>query len=187
MVWPASLAAIASVLVLRAAWARRTRSHALNGAGWALMALAAGLGWQEAGAWGTSVACLAGMAAACLLLAYAALTAPAGTERASNRRAGMLPQGGEPLGLGRRVATFAISVLLAAAAGVGLALGLRSLAGLLGAGEADSTALAFFAMPLAWAMLGFYVLMEQRRLRPLLVLAAFALAGLPAFVTGASG
>ena len=184
MMWLASLTAIFSVLVLRVAWQRRTRSHALNGAGWGLMLLAAGLGWWAAGAWGTSVACLAGMAAAFVLLAHAAVTARAGSERASNRRAGMLPEGGEPLGLARRIATFAISVLLAGAASVGAALGLRSLAGALGAAEANAIAIGFFAMPLAWALLGFYVLMERRRVRQLGVLAVFVLAGLPAFVTG---
>src|SRR5690606_35226073 len=133
-----ALTAAASVALLRASWARPKRSMPLNAFGWGLIALAALLGWQGAGAWGASVVALAGMGAAAILLAVAAATAPPGKTRASNRRVRMLPEHGEPKQIGRRVATFVIVVPLALLVSIGLAVVIRALADLAGASEADS-------------------------------------------------
>lgn len=182
--WVASLLAIGAIAVLRLAWSRPRRSLRLNGIGWGLMLLAAVVGWSAAGAWGTTVAALAGMGGAMLLLGHSAMTSNGRQVRASNRRAGMLPERGEPVRLGRRITTFLIVTFLALAASVGIALGAYSVAQSMGAGEADAIALGFFTTPLAWSLLAFYLLMEARRTRQIAVLALAAMAGLPAFLTG---
>lgn len=181
----AGLPAIAGVAMLRAAWARKVRSAALNAAGWSLLALAAMLAWQAAGAWGTALASLAAMGTAMALLATAALrSAPGIAAAASNRRAGMLPQGREPLHLGRRLLTFAIVALLAPAAALALAIALRTAALALGAAEADANALALFAMPLGWAILAGWLPMMRARRPQFLILGLTALPLLPALALG---
>ena len=63
LIWPASLAALAGVGVLRFAWSRAQRSKLANAGGWGLLALATVLAAAEAGAWGVSVAWLFAMLA----------------------------------------------------------------------------------------------------------------------------
>ncbi len=179
-----AVAAAAAVAVLRWAWAQRERSIALNTAGWGLIAIAAALGWAGAGAWGVSVVALVGMGAACIALALAAASAPVGRVAASNRRVNMLPEAGEPRRIGRRLATFLISVPLALLVSIGLAVVVRALADLAGASEADSMALAFFSAPLIWAILVHVLLIQQRRRGQWRVLLASALPILPVALTG---
>jgi len=179
-----AIAAIGSVCALRANWARKERSVPLNSLGWGLMALAAVLAWQGAGAWGVAVAALAGMAVAAVLLAVAAATAPAGKAKASNRRVRMLPERGEPSQIGRRVGTFLIVVPLALLVSIGLAVVVMAIADLAGASPANSVALAFFATPLVWAILAHVLLIQQRRRAQWLVLIASALPIVPVALTG---
>lgn len=178
------VAAVVAVAVLRASWARPKRSAALNALGWGLIALAAVLGWQGAGAWGVSVVALVGMGAATVALAIAAATAPPGKAKASNRRVKMLPEKGEPNEIGRRVATFVIVVPLALLVSLGLAVVVRALADLAGASEADSVTLAFFATPLVWAILAHVLLIQQQRRSQWLVLLVSALPVVPVALTG---
>ncbi|GGC02352.1 hypothetical protein GCM10011494_21170 [Novosphingobium endophyticum] len=178
------LAAIGGVALLRFSWSRRKRSHRLNLAGWSLLALAVVAGAQAAGAWGVAIEALVAMALAFVLLAWAGWTSPPGVMKASNRRAGMLPEGGAPLRLRRRLTTFALVGLMAVFAAIGLALGLRMLALLGGAGEADANALALFTTPLAWSGLVFAMLMTGDRRRQLAMLAIGCLVAVPAFLTG---
>lgn len=170
---------------LRFAWSLPRRSIGWNAAGWGLFALAALLGWLGAGAWGTAVASLFGMGAALLLLAHAAMTtrAPAGA-KASNRRAGALPERGEPWRLGRRIVTFLISGPAAMIVSVGLALAARGLLVWSGAGEANANVASFFVMPLGWALLAFLLLMEVRRARQWRLLALAAAPGAAAMLSG---
>jgi hypothetical protein len=179
-----AVAIAAAVAVLRASWARPKRSAPLNALGWVLIALAAGLGLEGAGAWGASVVALVGMGAAIIALTIAAATAPPGKARASNRRVKMLPEEGEPKQIGRRVGTFAIVVPLALLVSLGLAVVVRALADLAGASEADSVTLAFFATPLVWAILAHLLLIQQRRRSQWLVLLVSALPIVPVALTG---
>lgn len=181
----AGLSAACASAALRRAWSLPRRSPAWNGVGWGLFGLGAVLGWVGAGAWGTAMAALSGMATALLFLAYAATTAPAAANaRASNRRVGALPEGSERWRLGRRIGTFLIVVLAASIVSVGLAIAARSLLAWSGAGEADANVASFYVMPLAWALLAFLVLMEESRARQWRLLALSAVPGLVAVVAG---
>jgi hypothetical protein len=175
----------AGIAVLRVSWARKKRSAPLNALGWGLIAAALVFGWQGAGAWGASVVSLVGMGVATILLGVAAATAPSGKAKASNRRVKMLPEQGEPKQIGRRIATFLIVVPLALIVSLGLAVVVRAIADLLGASNADSIVLAFFATPFLWAILAHMLLIQQRRRGQWLVLLVSVLPIVPVAVTGA--
>lgn len=184
LLWLSALAAISGVAVLREAWALDKRSLGANSAGWALLAAAAGFGGTAAGAWGVAVASLVAMTAAAILLGWAALKAPAGRERASNRRVKMLPEAGEPLRLGRRLATFALVGIAGFAASIALAIGLRWLALAIGWSEANANSLALFAVPLAWGILATILLMQQTRKSQVATLAIASIPLIPALLSG---
>jgi hypothetical protein len=168
-------AIVGGVGVLRMSWSRARRAASLNTSGWTLIAVAAVLAGAHSGAWGISVAALFGMGAALLWLAYAATAAPAAAGgRASNRRVGMLPEGREPLGLGRRLVTFVIAVPAAMLVSAGLAIPARRIALLAGAQEADANVIGLFAMPLCWAVLVHVLLIKESRAGQYRVLATGA-------------
>lgn len=181
-------ASVAGIAVLRLAWARPRRSMGLNSVGWAAILLGCVLGALHSGAWGISLAAMAAMAAALLCLGHAGLWAPAGAAgRASNRRVRMLPEADEPLQLGRRIVTFLIVSVAAALISTGIAVGLRALGLFAGMGEADANVLALAAMPLAWTILGYALLMENTRraqIKMLLIWAALTAIGLILEVIG---
>lgn len=178
LVWIGAAAIVAAVLQLRRAWSLPRRSAAANGIGWALMLAGAALALAGDGAWGLAVASLCGMTSAALLLAHAGWTAPKGKGRASDRKAHMLPETGEPLALGRRILTFLITVPLAFAASLLAALGARALAGLAGWSDADGNAMTLLLLPLLWGVLAFWLLMLPRRRSQYSLLAIPAAAGL---------
>lgn len=159
----AALTGIAGVAVLRLAWARTRRSTGLNLGGWLLLAVGTVLGWTAAGAWGTAVAALAPMLAAMIVLAVAALGSQPGKQVASNRRAGLLPLRGEPLGLAGRSLTFALVVFVATVLAIGASVAMGGLALLIGAHKANAYATALFAMPIVWSAFAFALLMQQNR------------------------
>jgi len=179
-----SVIAVAGVAVLRLAWARPRRSLPLNAIGWTLLAAAMVAGWVMAGAWGVSVITLWAMGAAFVLLAVAAWQSPSARRKASSRRAGMLPEAGEPLYLGRRVATFLIVVLAAMLASIAIAIAVRWLSLLTGASEANANVLALFVVPLAWTILTFLILMTGSRKRQLAIVAISVATVLPALASG---
>lgn len=178
-------AAASGVAVLRLSWSRPKRSPGMNFAGWILLLLAGAVAWNVAGAWGVSVEALVAMTMAFVFLALAAWTSPASSTKASNRRAGMLPEAGAPLHLGRRIVTFVIVTALALFASLGLALGIRLLVILGGAGEAGANVTAIFATPLTWAVLAYALLMTSDRRRQFAMLTIASLAAVPAFLQGA--
>ncbi len=180
----ASLCCITGVSLLRLAWARRQRSLALNGAAWGLLVLAMVLAWRSDGMWGVSIASLFGMGAACILLAWAGITSPPGKAAASTRRVRMLPETGEPKRIGRRIATFAMSVPLALIVSIGLGIALRGLAALAGWSEANANALGLFIVPLAWSIIACLMLMQEKRRGQWAILLACVLPSLPVIVTG---
>ena len=187
MLFAASAGTALGSAVLRYAWSLPRRSRSWNGIGWGLFALGALLGAVSAGAWGVAVAALFGMGTALIFLAHAAATARATTEaRASNRRAGALPEGSEPWRIGRRIVTFLIVMLVAMIVSIGLAVAIRSLFAWGGAGEANANVAGLFAMPVAWALLVFVLLMEEDRAQQWRLLAMFAVPGALAAIVGAA-
>jgi hypothetical protein len=133
---------------------------------------------------GTAVATLFPMAAACLFLSIAALKSTPSKLKASNRRAGLLPEQGEPMRIAGRLLTFVLVGLLAAVIGVGMALALALLLLLAGMSEANAYALALQLMPVFWAAIAFAVLMQPSRRGQLKVL---AIASVPVWPTLAAG
>ena len=178
LVWIGAAGAVAAVLQLRRAWGLPRRSAAANGVGWALLLVGVAFALAGDGAWGLAVASLAGMTTAALLLTHAGWTAPASKARASDRKAHMLPEQGEPRALGRRLLTFLLTVPLAFAASLLAALGARALAGIAGWSDADGNAMTLLLVPLLWGILAFALLMLPRRRSQWTLLAIPAAAGL---------
>lgn len=184
LVWPGSIAMVAGVAALRHAWGRPRRSTLRNASAWGLVLVGAGLALAGNGAWGLAVAALAGMATAAALLAHAGWSAPHGRGRASTRKVNMLPGPGEPLHLGRRIATFLLIVPLGFATSLLAALGARALAAMAGWSEANANALALALLPLAWGLLSSWLIMLPRRSAQAAWLAAPAAAGLGLILLG---
>jgi hypothetical protein len=179
VIWLAAASAMAGVGLLRVGWGRARRSLALNSAGWGLIALAVVLAAAGAGMWGVSVAALAGMALAALLLTLAAAGSPRGKAAASNRRVRMLPERGEPLRLGGRLLTFVLAAPVALLLAVGLGVALRGLTVALGGSEANANALGLLLPPLAWGLIAWLLLIQRRRRAQALVVLICALPVLP--------
>jgi len=179
-----SASAITAILVLRFSWARPGRSLLLNSVGWLLLAVSVAAGWACAGAWGVTVISLWAMATALVVLAFAAWKSPPAKRKPSNRRAGMLPEAGEPLRFARRLTTFLLVVLAGMVSSIALAITTRWIALLFGASEANANVLALFAAPLGWTILAFLILMTDSRKRQLVIIAIPVASAIPAFVTG---
>lgn len=178
-------AALGGVALLRLAWGRPARSLPLNFAGWGMLMVAAFAGGALAGAWGVTITSLIAMAGALAVLGHSAATAPlAAGAAAPNRRAGIAPPG-EPLHLGRRFATFLITVPLAFVAAIALAIGLRALMMLAGTGEANANATALFLVPVAWGVLAYALTMQESRRTQIATLTLCALAALAGLIPGA--
>ncbi|MEH6661551.1 MAG: hypothetical protein V7679_07890 [Parasphingorhabdus sp.] len=179
-----SASAVAAILVLRFSWARPGRSRLLNAAGWLLLAISVATGWACAGAWGVTVISLWAMATALVVLAFAVWKSSPARRKPSSRRAGILPEAGEPLRIGSRFATFFLVVIAAMISSIGLAITTRWIALLIGASEANANVLALFAAPLGWTILAFLILMTDSRKRQLAIIALPVASAIPAFVTG---
>lgn len=181
----AALAAISGVAVLRYAWSQPERSLPLNLAGWGLLVVAALGGAQAGGAWGVAVASLFAMGAAAIALAVAASQSERKPSKASNRRVNLLPEQGEKPRIGGRVVTFLITVPLAFAASVAFVIGLRAAALSIGWSEADANATALFAVPIVWGILAYMLLMRERRMAQVTLLALSSLAIVVTLIPGA--
>lgn len=179
-----TVGAVAGVAALRLSWGRPQRSPPLNVAGWLLLGTAVAAGWVSAGAWGATVVSLWAMGAAFLVLVQAAWKSPPAKRSASNRRAGVLPEDGEPARIGRRIATFLIVTLAGLVSTLALAVAARWFALLCGTSEADANVIGLFAAPIGWTILTFLLLMSQNRQRQFIMLVVPVAAALPAFVTG---
>lgn len=180
----ACLMSVAGIAILRVSWSRPQRSAALNTLGWTGLAAGAIAGWAAAGAWGATVAALWAMGAAFIALTHATWRSPPARRAASNRGAGMLPESGEPLGLGQRIGTFAIVIVAGMVAAIALAVASRWIALLAGANEANANVIALFAAPVGWAALAFLLLMTTSRKRQFIMLAVALASALPAVLTG---
>lgn len=184
MLWTGVVSALLGIALLRHAWSLSRRSPAWNGAGWTALGGAAGLAAAAEGAWGVSVAALASMAAALVTLAVAGILSPKGRTKASNRRAGMLPEAGEPRRIGRRVVTFLLTVVGGLVVSVGLGLAARWLGDLLGWSEANANVAALYTVPVVWALLVFVLLMQEKRRSQVLTLLACCLPAMPMLAGG---
>lgn len=184
MVTAGAAATAGGVLLLRAAWGRERRDARANGMAWAVLAAGMLLAAAGNGAWGIAVTSLAAMMMAAVCLGRAAYASTPGRGTASQRRVHMLPEGREPLHLGRRLLTFLFTVPLAFIAAVLAGLALRAAAGAFGWYDADGNVLTLMAVPLIWAILSTILLIEPRRGRQALWLAIPALAGGAAILLG---
>lgn len=179
-----SIAAVIAVAILRLSWGRPRRSTALNSAGWTVFVAAFIGGCVSAGAWGASVVSLWAIGAAMVVLGWAAWRSPPARRKASNRRAGMLPESGEPVRIGRRITTFLIVTFAAMVAAIALAVAVRWAAVIFGAAEANANVLAIFAAPVGWTILAFLILMTSSRKRQFAIIAAACAIAIPAIITG---
>jgi hypothetical protein len=179
-----SIAGLAGVGVLRASWSRRKRSSALNSFGWLLLLAGAASGWAAAGAWGVAMVSLPPMVGAMALLAVAALGSAPSKVRASSWRAGLMPEGSEPLRLGGRCLTFLLVAVLAAVAGLGIAVAAGWLALLVGGAKADAYAMSLFTMPIVWSAVAFALLMQPRRSGQFKVIALASILAWPCLALG---
>jgi hypothetical protein len=179
-----AVGAIAAVLLLRISWAQPRRSVSLNATAWFFLAVSLASGWTFAGAWGVTILSLWAMGAAFVALGFAAWKSPPARRKPSNRRAGMLPEAGEPLRLGGRCATFLLVLLAGMIAAIALGITTRWISQLSGASDADANVLALFVVPLGWTVLTFLILMTGSRKRQLAIIAAAVATALPALATG---
>jgi hypothetical protein len=174
-----AIAASVAVALLRLAWGRPSRSPSLTLGAWLLLLGGCALGWAGAGAWGTTVAGLAATAVALVILTHAALTTPPGRTPATDRRAHAVPAAGEPWHLGGRVLTFLLTVPLALASALAVAVAARGIATLAGWREADANVLALLLLPLGWMILMVMLMMTStRRMQGLLIAVPAAIGGL---------
>ena len=164
LIWMAAALAIAGVAVLRLSWGRPHRSTALNVGGWGALLAALVAGGSAAGEWGVAVTVLVATSAASLVLAFAAAK-PARKARARVVRTSH--QSSDEVSPARRSGwvTFAIAGPLALVASVLLALAVRALILLAGGAEADGNVAVLAAVPIAWPILSFALLMMSRRTR----------------------
>lgn len=179
-----SIVAVIAVLILRLSWGKPQRSTVHNAVGWAMLAAAFIGGWMSAGAWGATVASLWTISAAMVVLGLAAWRSPPARRKTSNRRAGMLPDSGQPTQIGRRIGTFLIVTIVTMTSAITLAVAVRWLAVLLGANEADANVLALFTAPVGWTILTFLILMTTNRKRQFAFIAAAWASAIPAVITG---
>ena len=185
LLWLSVMLGAGAIAVLRFAWSLPKRSMTWNAAGWGLLTASCVGAAAAEGAWGVAVTALVTMIAAAAALTVAAVRSPRGRVSASNRRAGMLPENGEPRWIGRRLGTFGLVIIGGVAVSVGLAVVTRALGGMLGWNEANSNALALFAVPSAWALLSTVLLMQESRREQVLTLLFSGLPVLPVLVAGA--
>lgn len=177
-------AGLSGVGALRLSWGVAQRSTLLNTVGWVMLGGALIAGWTSAGAWGATVVSLWAMGAALALLAAAAWGDPSPRGKGSNRRAGMLAEPDEPRQTLRRVTTFIIVTVGGLVAAVAFGVATRWVALLIRADEANANVLAFFAVPLAWSVLAFALLMTGRRKRQLAMIAIPVVVSIPALISG---
>lgn len=176
MMTAGTLCAVAATGLLRLSWGRAMRSIGLNAGAWALMIVGLAIGGAAHGAWGMAVVTLAAMLTAFAALAHAGFGDSAKPQRASTRRANILPERA-PLRLGRRVVTFMMTGPLALAAAMLACMAVRLSMRLAGAHAADGTMTALMLLPLFWAVLIAAMLMAERRRTQGLVAAVPALLG----------
>ncbi len=184
LLWFAAGLGVAGVGALRYAWSLPRRSPMMNGIGWGLLVLSSvGAGLAE-GAWGVSVAALCATLAAFAMLTVAGIRSPARQAKGSSRRAGMLPERGEPRRIGRRAGTFLLTIVAGFAVSIGLALAIRGLGGVLGWSEANANVLALFSVPVTWSILVYVLLMQQSRHSQIATLLACCVPILPVLLSG---
>lgn len=170
---------------LRYGWSLPRRSSLWNGVGWGCYGLAGITGWLASGAWGVAIAALVAMAVIVPILTHSALTSPPASEaKASNRRVNMLPEHGEPLRFGRRIATFLMVAIAALFVSIGLGIAARALLLALNVTEANASVASFSTMPLAWTILAYVLLMQDGRAAQWKVLALWAAPGLVTLAAG---
>lgn len=165
----------AGVGVLRASWGKSRRG--LTALAWAALAAGTIAAAAVGGAWGIAVAWLVATGTAALLLAYAAVAAPAG--RAASGREPLTTETWrfQASDLGRRLAVFALVVPLGFAAAQLLAFGAQAAARRAGWAEADTIVLMLLLQPIAWTVLAAIQITRHGPLRMIAPALVCAIAG----------
>lgn len=172
----ALVAAAFGVLLIRLGWGR-DGGGARVGAGWGLIAVGLGaLVWRD-GAWGLALGGSVAILAAMVALAHAAITAP------RPRKATVIRDSATTValhseswtGLGRRMLVFLLAVPGAAAASMLIALATQTLARAGGWGEANAGAAGLVAFPVAWAVVTTLVMLKDRVMHMIRIVAIAAI------------
>jgi hypothetical protein len=145
-----ALATAAGIGLIRHGWGG---SRAVAIGGWALVTAATLLLAALAGAWGIAIAATAAMAAAIAVLLVEAWRTPRGRTAPARGVASITLPRPTQRAVGRRLAVFALVVPGGGAATALLAFGAQAAGRRLGWVEADTTALALLAQPIAWTLL----------------------------------
>lgn len=172
----ALVAAAFGVFLIRLGWGR-DGGGARVGAGWGLIAVGLGaLAWRD-GAWGLALGGSVAILAAMVALAHAAITAP------RPRKATVIRDSATTValhseswtGLGRRMLVFLLAVPGAAAASMLIALAAQTLARAGGWGEANAGAAGLVAFPVAWAVVTTLVMLKDRVMHMIRIVAIAAI------------
>ena len=181
----ACVSAACGSAALRYGWSLPRRSILWNGVGWGCYGLAGITGWLASGAWGVAIAALVAMAVIVPILTHSVLTAPPASEaKPSSRRVNMLPEQGEPLRLGSRIATFLMVAVVTLLVSIGIGIAAHALLLALNVTEANASVASFFTMPLAWTILAYLLLIQDSRAAQWKILALWAAPGLVALAAG---
>lgn len=142
----------AGPVLLRAGW---QRNRTLVAGGWGLLLLAASLAVTHAGAWGLALGTVTASIVAMALIGYAAATTPAPrkAQRSREARASLAPLPLDWRDLGRRVAIFAIALVLDLVAAISAAWAIQHMLFAMGWEPANSLTFGLFAFPLLWLAL----------------------------------
>lgn len=174
--------AAVGVVLLRFSWSRPRRSIPINLAGWLALLAGVAAGSVAAGAWGAAVVSLMPMALACTLLAASAF-ASRPNKRSAGDRSNRRSITKSPLRLGSRLLTFVLVVVAALIVALGLGLATSQSILLAGGGKSNAYAGALFMMPIAWAVLAYAIVLNERRTQ-FKILAAASLPVLPCLAQG---
>lgn len=170
------VAAAFGVLLVRLGWGREDRGLRI-GTGWALITVALGaLMWRD-GAWGLALGTSVATLAAFVALAHAAITAPRSRKSTPPRDAAttVMLHSESWAGLGRRVLVFLLAVPASAAAAMLVALAAQTLARAAGWGEANAGVAGLAAFPVAWAVVTTLVMLRDRVIQMVRIVAVTAI------------
>jgi hypothetical protein len=172
----ALVAAAFGVVLVRFGWGREA-GNARVGAGWALIAAGlVALMWRD-GAWGLALGVSVVTLVALVSLAHAAITAPRPRKSTPPRETAttVTLHSESWIGLGRRVLVFLLAVPASAAAAMLVALAAQTLARAAGWGEANAGVAGLTAFPVAWAVVTTLVMLRDRVVQMIRIVAVTAL------------
>ncbi|VXC71833.1 hypothetical protein [Sphingomonas sp. AX6] len=176
MIAVALIAAAFGVLLVRLGWGREDRGLRV-GAGWALIAVGLVALMGRDGAWGLALGASVATLLAFVALAHAAITAPRPRRSTPPRDVAttVTLHSESWAGLGRRMLVFLLAVPASAVAAMLVALAGQTLARAAGWGEANAGVAGMFAFPVAWAVVTTLVMLKDRVMHMIRIVAVAAI------------